>query len=151
ERVDQRGTKPPSQQPIVVDLDRFAASLKTAWCEGERRPTHRRPYRRRKPVPRRPSMLDGVRDQIHAWLDCEPMCSAVEILGRLKAADAAAFTDKHLRTVQRAVKAWRSQQAHRILAESAAAIAPGIPVADLAMPEHQAETGHPGAAATVGF
>jgi hypothetical protein len=46
-------------QPIV-DPDRFAASLKTAWRDGEPRPTHRRPYRRRKPIPKRPSMLDEV-------------------------------------------------------------------------------------------
>jgi hypothetical protein len=37
ERVDQRGTEP-AGQPIVVDLDRFAANLKIAWSEGERRP-----------------------------------------------------------------------------------------------------------------
>jgi len=83
QRVDRRGAEPPSQQPIVVDLDRFAASLRTAWREGERRPTHRRPYRRRKPIPQRPLMLDGVRDQIQAWLDREPTLSAVEILRRL--------------------------------------------------------------------
>jgi hypothetical protein len=118
---------------------------------SKRRPTHRRPYRRRKPIPQRPSMLDEVWDQIQAWLDREPMLSAVEILRRLKTADAAAFSDKHLRTVQRAVKAWRSQQARRIIAESAAVIVPGAGVADLAMPEHHAETGRHRAAASVGF
>jgi hypothetical protein len=34
------------------------------------------------------------------------------------------FRDKHARTVQRAVKRWRAEQAHRIITESAAAIAP---------------------------
>jgi hypothetical protein len=151
ERVDRRGIEPSSQQPILVDLDRFAASLRTAWREGERRPTHRRPYRRRKPIPQRPSMLDGVRDQIQAWLEREPTLSAVEILGRLKTADAAAFTDKHLRTVQRAVKMWRGQQARRMIAESAAVIVPRTPLAELAMAEHRAETGHHRAVATPGF
>jgi hypothetical protein len=151
ERVDRRGTEPSSQQPIVVDLDRFAASLRTAWREGERRPTHRRPYRRRKPIPRRPSMLDGVRDQIQAWLDREPTLSAVEILGRLKTADAAGFSDKHLRTVQRAVKLWRAQQARRMIAEGAAVIVPRTPLAELAMVEHCAETGHHREVAASGF
>lgn len=64
ERVDRRGQNP--VQPIAVDLGRFAASLRTAWQEGERRPTHRRLYRRRKPMPKRPSMLDDERDQILA-------------------------------------------------------------------------------------
>jgi hypothetical protein len=43
ERVFRRGVEPVMPQPIV-DLDRFAASLKTAWRDGEGRPTHRRPY-----------------------------------------------------------------------------------------------------------
>ena len=124
ERVDQRGTEP-AGQPIVVDLDRFAASLKIAWREGERRPTHRRPYRRRKPIPRRPTMLDEVQDQIQAWLDREPAISALEVLTRLKATHSDRFTDQHLRTVQRAVKVWRGQQARRIVMASSVALSAG--------------------------
>ena len=124
ERVDQRGTEP-AGQPIVVDLDRFAASLKIAWREGERRPTHRRPYRRRKPIPRRPTMLDDVQDQIQAWLDREPAISALEVLTRLKATHSDRFTDQHLRTVQRAVKVWRGQQARRIVMASSVALSAG--------------------------
>jgi hypothetical protein len=91
--------------PVIVDLDRFTASLKTAWRDGERRPTHRRPYRRRKPIPKRPSMIDEVQDQICAWLDGEPSLSGLEVLGRLKLIRPDRFNDRHLRTVQRAVKA----------------------------------------------
>lgn len=120
ERVDRRGVNP--AQPITVDLGRFAASLKTAWQDGERRPTHRRPYRRRKPVPRRPSMLDDVHDQILAWLNREPATSAASILARLKVAYPERFTDNHLRTLQRAVKVWRGQQARRIILESSTVI-----------------------------
>jgi hypothetical protein len=107
ERVDRRGMEPGPPQPMVVDLDRFAASLGTAWRDGERRPTHRRPYRRRKPVARRPSMLDAVRDQIRTRLDGEPTISALEVLRRLKLTDPDRFSDRYLRTVQRAVKARR--------------------------------------------
>jgi len=124
ERVDRRGTEPAQPQPII-DLERFAASLKTAWREGEQRPTHRRPYRRRKPIPRRPAMLDDVQDQILAWLDREPAISALEILRLLKSAHPERFSDSHLRTVQRAVKAWRGQQARRIILESAIVIGAG--------------------------
>jgi hypothetical protein len=126
ERVDRRGTAPIREQPIVVDLERFAVSLKTAWRDGEQRPTHRRPYRRRKPVPKRASMLDAVRDQIRAWIDSEPGISALEVLSRLKAAQPETFTDKHLRTVQRAVKAWRGQQARRIIVESSIAMSAAV-------------------------
>ncbi len=95
----------PPPQPIVDDLDRFAASLRTAWRDGERRPTHRRPYRRRKPVPKRPSMLDEAQDQIRAWLDGEPTISALEVLRRLELTHPDRFNDRHLRTVHSAVKA----------------------------------------------
>jgi hypothetical protein len=101
--------------------------------------------------PQRPSMLDEVRDQIQAWLEREPTLSAVEILGRLKTADAAGFTDKHLPTIQRAVKVWRGQQARRIIAESGAVIVPSTPLAELAMAERCAETGHHREVATLGF
>ncbi len=100
ERVDRRGTDPVAPQPTVADLDRFAASLRTAWRDGERRPTHRRPYRRRKPVPKRPSMLDEAQDQIRAWLDGEPTISALEVLRRLKLTHPDRFNDRHLRTVR---------------------------------------------------
>jgi len=113
-------------EPIVVDLDRFAQHLKMAWREGEQRATHRRPYRRRKPILQRPSMLDGVRDQIQAWLEGEPGMSALEVLARLKAAQPECFTDKHLRTVQRAVKDCRRQVARRAIMESAQAVAAAI-------------------------
>jgi hypothetical protein len=52
ERIDQRGTGAIRQVPAPVQLDRFVASLKTAWRQGEQRPTHQRACRRRKPVPK---------------------------------------------------------------------------------------------------
>ena len=150
ERVDHRGIEPVSPRPIVVDLDRFAASLRTAWRDGERRPTHRRPYRRRKPAPKRPSMLEEVQDQIRAWLDGEPTISALEVLKRLRLTHPDRFSDRHLRTVQRAVKAWRGQQARRIIAESAAVIVPEIPV-DRALPDRYTGTGDHRTVAAMGF
>ena len=151
ERVDRRGTEPVPPRPIVVDLDRFAASLKTAWRDSERRPTHRRPYRRRKPVPTRPSMLDEVQDQIRTWLDGEPTISAFEVLRRLKLTQPVRFSDRHLRTVQRAVKAWRGQQARRIIAESAAVIVPRSNLADQPLRDPMADTGDHRAVAAMGF
>jgi hypothetical protein len=150
ERVDRRGIEPVPPQPIVVDLDRFAASLRTAWRDGERRPTHRRPYHRRKPVPKRPSMLDEVQDQIRTWLDGEPTISALEVLKRLKLTHPDWFSDRHLRTVQRAVKAWRGQQARRIIAESAAVIVPEIRV-DRELPDRYTGTGNHRTLAEMGF
>ena len=112
-RVDQRGTGPvETRAPIVLDV---AAVLDRAVREGEQRPIHRRLYRRVKPIPERPSMLDPLRGAIDGWLDAEPAITAVEVLARLKAGHPDRFTDAHLRTIQRAVKVWREEQAKRVI------------------------------------
>ena len=54
-------------------------------------------------------MLDAYEDQARYWLKRQPGMTAVEILKRLQqVAPAGVFTDKHLRTVQRALAAWRA-------------------------------------------
>ena len=128
ERIDQRGTGAIRQVPAPVQLDRFVASLKTAWRQGEQRPTHKRAYRRRKPVPKRPSMLDALRERIHGWLEAEPGLSAHEVLSRLTALAPDRFKDGQLRTVQRAVKAWRAQSAREIILTGAVALTIAQPV-----------------------
>ncbi|WP_237361936.1 hypothetical protein [Rhizobium gallicum] len=52
-RVDRRGLNAKIAEPLVIDLQSLAVNLKTAWKNGERRPTHRRPYRLTKPRPKR--------------------------------------------------------------------------------------------------
>ena len=111
-----------SRQPEpTADLERFATGLQIAWREGERGMLHRRPYRRKKP-PRRPSMLDDLREQIGAWLCEQPGLPAIAILERIKTLHPDRFTDKPAQTVQRAVKRWRAEQARRIIAEGAVTI-----------------------------
>ena len=128
-RVDRRGTTAVRDAaPAPVAVDRFVASLKTAWREGEQRPTHRRAYRRRKPVPSRCSMLDAVRDDVHGWLDVEPGLSAKEVLAPLQAQAPECFQDSHLRTVQRAVKTWRARSARAIILGGRAMLTSTVPV-----------------------
>jgi hypothetical protein len=122
-RVDRRGLDGAREPEPRADLERFTAGLRIAWRAGEQRPIHRRPYRRRKPIPHRASMLDDLREQIGAWLAEEPGLPAIAILERIKTLHPDRFTDKHERTVQRAVKRWRAEQAHRIITESAATLA----------------------------
>ncbi|SEI21495.1 Integrase core domain-containing protein [Rhizobium tibeticum] len=110
-RVDRRGVNQKLEEPVVVDLQRFAASLKLAWKNGETRPTHRRPYRRTKPWPKRPSMYEPFEAQIKEWLKDEPALSAAGVLQRLTEIDPARFKAKNIRMVQRLVKAWRMEMA----------------------------------------
>ena len=81
------------KEPIVIDLQCFAASLKTAWQAGETRPTHRRPYRRAKPYPKWPSMLEPYESQIKARLEAEPAIPAA-VRQRLMDADLSRFKIK---------------------------------------------------------
>ena len=123
-RVDRRGLEASAGEPIIVDVERFAASLKAAWRVGEQRPTHRRPYRRRKLMPRRACMLDDHEAQVRAWLDAEPALSAQAILTRLIAAVPGRFTEKQLRTVQRTVRSWRGEIARSLLRDDARFLSP---------------------------
>ena len=119
-RVDQRGVAPPTREaPIVVDL---ATSVSRAEKSGERRAIHRRPYRRVKPIPKRPSMLDPHRAEIKAWLEAQPEMTAVAVLARLRERHPERFADVHLRTTQRLVKAWRAEQAKRMIRLGATAL-----------------------------
>ncbi|WP_376775043.1 hypothetical protein [Mesorhizobium caraganae] len=114
-RVDRRGLNAKIEEPAVIDLQRFAANLKTAWKSGETRPTHRRPYRRTKPYPKKPSMYGPFEAQIKAWLEEDPALSAAIVLQRLTKIDPSRFKEKNLRMVQRLVKAWRMEMAGLII------------------------------------
>jgi hypothetical protein len=89
---------------------------------GERRSIHRRPYVRRKPVPKRASKIDPYRAQIDLWLLAEPHLTAVDLLSRLQTRAPETFDEKQLRTVQRAVKAWRCQAAQDLIGRAELAI-----------------------------
>ena len=69
-----------------------------------------RPYRRVKPIPKRPSMLDPHQAEIEAWLEAQPEMTAVDVLARLKERHSERLADVHLRTTQRLVKAWRAER-----------------------------------------
>ncbi|MCA1493604.1 hypothetical protein I6F11_22060 [Ensifer sp. NBAIM29] len=60
-------------------------------------------------------MLEPFEPQIRAWLKADPALSAASVLQRLMSADPSRFTEKSLRTVQMAVKAWRMEIAGQII------------------------------------
>jgi Integrase core domain len=136
QRVDQRaGTVAAAVAPAQSDAAIFARGLGEDWKKGEQRAIHRRPYVRRKPVLRRPSMLDPFIPLMEEWLAKAPHLSAVDILVRLGKQVPDRFGKGQLRTVQRLVKKWRTKAAHQLInsAEVTIRIEP-IAVAALAMP-----------------
>jgi hypothetical protein len=71
-RGDRRSLNAKIEGPLVIYLQGFAANSKTAWKNGDTRPTHRRPYRRTKPWPKRPSMFEPFEARIKEWLKEDP-------------------------------------------------------------------------------
>jgi hypothetical protein len=108
-RVDRRGVDGGAEAhnaPQALD----SPNIEVRKTSGEQRTIHRRPYIRRKPLPRRPKMLDAYETQVRDWLKLEPGLTAVDMLRRLQdMAPAGTFTAKHLRTVQRALETWRAE------------------------------------------
>ncbi len=54
-------------------------------------------------------------DQIRAWLEQTPAMSAKDVLDRVVRFYPGRFTEAHIRTVQRAVRAWRVERAHQVI------------------------------------
>ena len=106
-RVDRRGRDPAPVLAELVDLAGARDGLRAAVRQGEQRPTHRRPYRRTKPVPVRSSMLDPFHQHIELWLETQPTFTGCAGLERLIEIAPDRFTARHLRTVQRFVKVYK--------------------------------------------
>lgn len=91
-------------------LDTFLSALRTAWQTGEVRPTaHPKPKPKRQR--RRPDPLAAVSEQLHAWFTEEPWRTSRELLDKLQIEHPDRYPDGLLRTVQRRLKTWRSEQA----------------------------------------
>src|SRR4051794_40004379 len=69
-------------KPAVVDapsIDAFLAGLRTAWREGEVRPTAQ-PKPKQKRGRRRPDPLVAVTAQLRAWFDADPRVASPEMV-----------------------------------------------------------------------
>ena len=94
----------------VPPLEQFLAGLRTAWADGEARPTARAPAKPKRER-RRPDPLVKVTEQLGAWFEAEPWSTSRQLLERLQAAHPGEYPDGLLRTVQRRVKVWRREKA----------------------------------------
>jgi hypothetical protein len=103
-------------------LDAFLSSLKTLWQDGEARPTatDKPPQKRGR---RRPDPLVEVTDQLKTWFMEEPWRSGRELLEKLQADAPDDYPENLLRTVQRRLKGWRSEQARALVFSSNSAVA----------------------------
>jgi hypothetical protein len=102
-----------------LDLDRFMASLSTAWRAGEVRATHKPKDRAKQKGVRywrtRKDPFEDVWPKVLIWLETEPARTAKELLGRLREDNPGPLQEAQLRTLQRRVKAWRRAAAQRLV------------------------------------
>lgn len=98
-----------------AELDQFLKRLSTAWQEGEVRPTHRRVPRPKRHWRTRADPFATVWPTIRGWLEAQPERTASELLHRLQLQQLGTFPDSQLRTLQRRVKAWRSEMARQLV------------------------------------
>ena len=109
-------------------LEQFLASLRTAWQQGEVRPTSRTPEKAKRGR-RRPDPFTAVTAEVRAWFDAEPWRTSRELFERLQATRPGTFPDGQLRTLQRRIKEWRRELSHSMVF---GALAEGGSVSDAA-------------------
>ena len=117
--------------PTAPTLEQFLAGLRTAWRDGEVRPTAR-PKEKAKRGRRRPDPLISVTALLRGWHEAEPWRTGRELLERLQSEQPSLYPDGLLRTVQRRLKGWRREIAHALVfgaapvsTEASAQAAPG--------------------------
>ena len=103
-----------ARKGAAPDLDAFMWGLRTAWKSGAVGPTETdksRPPRGR----RRPDPLIEVASQLKHWFEAEPWRNRRDLLEKLQAEQPNNYPDSLLRTVQRRLNIWRSEQARALI------------------------------------
>jgi hypothetical protein len=101
-------------KPGSPTLEQFLSGLRTAWNEGEVRPTSvAKPQPKR--LRRRPDPFAAVTTELRRWFEAEPWHTSRELLERLQAQYPGVYPEGQLRTLQRRLKEWRREAAHRMV------------------------------------
>jgi hypothetical protein len=79
--------RPIASQTVAATppLEQFLSNLRTAWKEGEVRPTPRAKAKAKR-LRRRPDPFATVSEQLRAWFDAEPKQTGRVLLNRLQSA-----------------------------------------------------------------
>jgi hypothetical protein len=109
----------PPSEPTV---EQFLAGLRTAWHEGEVRPTNKPKTKAPRRGRTRADPFATVTALMREWFEAEPWRTSRELFERLQTEQPGVFPDGQLRTLQRRLKEWRREVAHKMVfgAETAA-------------------------------
>jgi hypothetical protein len=100
--------------PTPSTLEQFLSGLRTAWQEGEVRPTSK-PKEKARRGRRRPDPFVTVTARVREWFEAEPWRTSRELFERLQGERPGVFPDGQLRTLQRRLKEWRRETAHKMV------------------------------------
>src|ERR1700687_2817494 len=92
----------------------FLSGRRTAWQEGEVRPTSA-PKPKAKRLRRRPDPFVAVTTRLREWFEAEPWRTSRELFERLQAEYPGVCPDGQLRTCQRRLKEWRREAALQLV------------------------------------
>jgi hypothetical protein len=108
-------TVPPDMEANPAPtLEEFLSGLRTAWQNGEVRPTAQ-PKAAAKRTRRRPDPFATASERLREWFEAEPWRTGRELLDRLQAEHPGVYPDGQLRTLQRRLKIWRQETAHKMV------------------------------------
>lgn len=100
--------------PTAPTIEQFLSGLRTAWRDGETRPTDKpkaKAWRGR----RRPDPFVAVTVMVREWFEIEPWRTSRELFERLQGERPGVFPDGQLRTLQRRIKEWRRERARELV------------------------------------
>ena len=101
--------------PSAPTLAQFLLGLRTSWQDGEVRPTSKPKKKVAQYWRRCPDPFEAVASRMREWFEAEPWRTSRELLERLQGEHPGVYPDGQLRTVQRRVKGWRREVAHRLV------------------------------------
>lgn len=96
------------------DLHRFLMGLSTAWQAGDVRPTDRERKRSSHDWRTRKDPFEATWPTVFRWFEESPEQTALALFRRLQNENPGVFPDSQLRTLQRRVCQWRTQNAQRL-------------------------------------
>ena len=121
------GHPPSKANPMVSPPNDFLSALRTAWQEGEVRPTHRKKVAVRDWRTRQ-DPFEAVWPPVLKWLEEQPNSQAKDLFLRLQAEFPDLFPNGRLRALQRRVKPWRSEIARHLVMGSGETELPALPL-----------------------
>ena len=98
-----------------ADVDEFLRALPLLWKDGEARPTHRTKPKPARTWRTRKDPFASVWYEAVTWLERHPEATARQLFDELRSSHPDDFSNGQLRTLQRRVRDWRTQQARALI------------------------------------